>query len=146
MHSVSISFAYSQLTQQLFSAWRAWAHDHKQKRLLRMRQAMKCLRVNAHRQREFKKLAVGAFAVNKQSQVNVIKICYDALRSNAKNEKLRIAMVKLQNETKPAVQALNFKIVNLTRKLEGDTQRRATKCLMNLFSKLLSSYFHHWRS
>lgn len=111
-----------------------------------MRQALKCLQVNVYRQREFKLLAVSAFSVNRQAQVSIVKQCYDALRVNAESEKLKIATTKLQNEVRPAVQALNFKIGNVTRKIEGDKTKRSTRCLANLFGKLLSGYFHHWRA
>jgi hypothetical protein len=74
-----------------------------------------------------------------------MKQCFDALKLNAQNEKVRFATNKLQNEHRPAIQALNFKLNNLNRKFTQDRTSRATKCFMKIFGSILSSYFHLWR-
>jgi hypothetical protein len=70
---------------------------------LKLRQAYKCLRINALRERQFKKKMLWADKLFETGGTNIVKQCLDALRHNAKVERLKDVSNKLQTDLKPAI-------------------------------------------
>lgn len=80
MHGVVVKLSCSKLEQAVFFEWRIWAAEHKRKKHDRMRRVFKNLKIATQRRKQLRQQGLAAFGLQKASDRNIVKQCFDALR------------------------------------------------------------------
>ena len=71
-----------------------------------MRRCLRNLRKGVANRKHLQKMAISALGFQVQSDKNILKMCWSALRQNKENEKLIFMNDKLYAETQPALVSL----------------------------------------
>ena len=71
-----------------------------------MRRCLRNLRKGVDNRKHLQKMAISALGFQVQSDKNILKMCWSALRQNKENEKLIFMNDKLYAETQPALMSL----------------------------------------
>ena len=75
-----------------------------------MRRCLRNLRKGVDNRKHLQKMAISALGFQVQSDKNILKMCWSALRQNKENEKLIFMNDKLYAETQPAIETVTRNI------------------------------------
>lgn len=77
---MAVLTAHHQNKTSIFAAWKLWAFKKKKARLALMRRCLRTLRIAVQKKRQFRKMTLSVLGFKLQSNKNILKQCYDALR------------------------------------------------------------------